>query len=73
VIPGLLNLTHVRNTGAAFGMLNSADFPYKPLVVAGWRARPGRHLRWYARHIGPPSRWARYGFVLIVAGADWAT
>src|SRR4051812_15267962 len=34
VIPGLLNLTHVRNTGAAFGFLNSADFPLKTLLLA---------------------------------------
>ena len=27
VIPGVLSLTRVHNTGAAFGMLNGADFP----------------------------------------------
>ena len=27
VIPGFMNITHVLNTGAAFGILNSADFP----------------------------------------------
>jgi signal peptidase II len=35
VIPGLLDLTHVQNTGAAFGVLNAADFPYKPAVMIG--------------------------------------
>ena len=34
VIRGLLDLTHVRNTGAAFGFLNTADFPGKPVVIA---------------------------------------
>jgi len=34
-IPGLLNITHVQNTGAAFGFLNSVDFPYKWLVAEG--------------------------------------
>ena len=33
VIPGFFDLTHVRNTGAAFGMLNSVEFAYKPLVM----------------------------------------
>ena len=33
VIPGLLDLTRVHNTGAAFGMLNAIDFPYKPVVI----------------------------------------
>jgi signal peptidase II len=39
VVPGLLDFTHVRNAGAAFGILNSADFPYKTvsrLRFAGW-------------------------------------
>ena len=42
--PGLLDLTHVHNTGAAFGLLNAADFPYKPVVmiaiaaIAWWRS-----------------------------------
>ena len=34
VIPGLLNLTHIRNTGVAFGLFNTAEFAYKPLVVS---------------------------------------
>ena len=33
VVPGLLNLTQVRNTGAAFGFLNTVEFPYKPAVM----------------------------------------
>ena len=33
VIPGFLDLTHVQNTGAAFGLLNGVDFAYKPLVM----------------------------------------
>ena len=34
VVPGVFNLVHVRNTGAAFGFLNAVDFPYKTAVVA---------------------------------------
>ena len=34
VIPGLLDITHVRNAGAAFGILSSADFPFKSVVMA---------------------------------------
>ena len=33
VVPGFLDLTHVRNTGAAFGILNTADFPFKTVVI----------------------------------------
>ena len=31
VIPGFLDFTHVRNTGAAFGILDMADFPGKTI------------------------------------------
>jgi len=35
VIPRLLDFTHVQNTGAAFGVLNAADFPFKSAVMIG--------------------------------------
>ena len=34
VIPDFLDLTHVRNTGAAFGFLNAVEFPGKTIVIA---------------------------------------
>jgi signal peptidase II len=33
VIPGFLDITHVRNTGAAYGFLDAVDFPGKALVI----------------------------------------
>lgn len=33
VLPGFLDFTHVRNTGAAFGFLNAVDIPYKPVIM----------------------------------------
>ena len=33
VVPGVLNLTHIRNSGVAFGLFNTAEFPYKPVVM----------------------------------------
>ena len=33
VVPGLLDLTHVRNTGAAFGVLNAVEIPFKPVLM----------------------------------------
>jgi signal peptidase II len=69
VIPGWLYLTHVRNTGAAFGMLNAADFAYKSLVVAGLAVAALLALLWYARHVVTDAWASRYGFVLIIAGA----
>lgn len=69
VIPGLLNLTYVRNTGAAFGMFNASDFAYKPLVVAGLALLALLGILWYAQKFAGDAWPTRYGFVLIVAGA----
>ena len=33
VVPGFINFTHVRNTGAAFGILHEVDFPFKTAVI----------------------------------------
>jgi signal peptidase II len=33
VVPGFFDLTRVHNTGAAFGLFNAADFPFKPAVL----------------------------------------
>jgi len=69
VIPGLLNLTYVRNTGAAFGMLNASEFAGKPLVVAGLALAALLGILWYARRFAGEAWPARFGFALIAAGA----
>src|SRR5678816_966404 len=33
LIPGFFDLTRVHNTGAAFGMLDPVDFPFKTFVM----------------------------------------
>src|SRR4026207_2447418 len=34
IVEGFLDFTHVRNTGAAFGLLDAADFPLKSALIA---------------------------------------
>ena len=69
VIRGLLDLTHVRNTGAAFGFLNTADFPGKPAVIAVVALGALVGVSWYARQL-PAAHWlARLGLALILGGA----
>ena len=34
IVAGLLNLTHVRNRGAAFGFLSNADLPYQAILFS---------------------------------------
>ena len=69
VIDGLLDITHVQNTGAAFGLLNAADFPYKPLVMIAIAAIALVAIAAYATQLGFHERLARVGLALILGGA----
>ena len=69
VIPGLLNLTHVRNSGVAFGFLNSADFAFKPAVMAVFALVALVGVGLYAAQLPMSHRWARVGLALIIGGA----
>jgi signal peptidase II len=69
VIPAVLDFTHVRNTGAAFGLLNAADFPYKPAVMIGIAALALVAIAAYGAQLGLHERLARFGLALILGGA----
>lgn len=69
IIPNVLDLTHVQNTGAAFGLLNAADIPYKPLVMIGIAAVALVAIAAYATQLGFHERIARFGLSLILGGA----
>jgi len=69
VIPGLLDLTHVRNTGAVFGLLNAADIPFKPAlmtVIALLALVAIAIYAWRSAGDGPA---ARLALALILGGA----
>jgi signal peptidase II len=69
VIPNLLNLTRVHNTGAAFGMLNPIDFPFKPLVMMLLPLAALAGLAIYAGTLGPEQRLSRLGLAFVIGGA----
>jgi signal peptidase II len=69
VIPGLLDLTHVQNTGAAFGLLNGVDFAYKPVVMIAIAAVALVAIAAYATQLGFHERMARSGLALSRGGA----
>jgi signal peptidase II len=69
IIPGFLDLTHVQNTGAAFGLLNAADFPYKAAVMIGIAGMALIAIAAYATQLGFHERLARVGLALILGGA----
>lgn len=69
VIPGLLSLTHVRNSGVAFGFLNATDFAFKQVVMAVLALAALVGVGLYAAELPPDRRWARAGLALILGGA----
>ena len=69
LIPGFLNLTRGHNTGAAFGFLNAADFPYKTTVIAAIATAALVGVGLYSASRSPHQVVARVGLALIVGGA----
>jgi len=69
VIPGWLNLVHVRNTGAAFGFLNSANLANKQLLMTGIAVVALAAILAYAWQVGPRETLTRVGLALILGGA----
>ena len=69
IVPGILNLTRVHNTGAAFGVLNGVDFQYKTLVVALIATAALSGLAIYAATLDASQRLSRVGLALIIGGA----
>ena len=69
VIPGFFDLTHVRNTGAAFGMMNAVEFAYKPVVMVLVALVALAAVASYALTIAREQRAARLGLALILGGA----
>ena len=69
VIPGFMDFTHVRNTGAAFGMLDGADFPLKTTVIAVIATAALIGVGLYSANLAAHQMLARVGLALIVGGA----
>lgn len=69
IIPGFLDLTRVHNTGAAFGMLNAAEFPFKTLVLSIVAAIALGGVAWYAATVPLSDRLARLGIAGVLGGA----
>ena len=69
IIPGLVDFTHVRNTGAAFGFLNAVDFPFKTAAIALIAAAALVGVGMYAASLAHHQLVARIGLALIFGGA----
>ena len=69
VISGWLDLTLVRNSGMAFGVLSRSDWPYKSLVVTVLAVAAMAAVTYYALRTPVSEKWTRYGLALILGGA----
>lgn len=69
VIPGFVDFTRVHNTGAAFGMLNSVDFPFKTVALSLVALVALGGVAWYAATVPLGDRLARLGIAGVLGGA----
>ena len=69
IIPGFLDLAHVRNEGVAFGLFNSSDLRHKWVLTTGLALAALAGITYYARHIRQDERLARIGLSMILGGA----
>jgi signal peptidase II len=69
VIPGVLDLTRVHNTGAAYGFLDQVEFPFKPVFLAIIAIGALVGLAMYAATLEPGQKLTRAGLSLVMGGA----
>ena len=69
IIPGFLDITHALNSGAAFGILNGADFPFKTVIIAIIATAALIGVGVYAASLSHHQLIARIGLALIIGGA----
>ncbi|MBI2188225.1 MAG: signal peptidase II [Acidobacteria bacterium] len=70
VIPNFFSLTRVHNYGAAFGLMNAIDFPFKTAILALVAAMALAALAWYGASLPAEQCLARGGLALVVG---WRT
>jgi signal peptidase II len=64
-----MDFTHVRNTGAAFGILNGSTFPFKAALIGVIAVAALVGVGMYAASLGRHELLARIGLALIIGGA----
>ena len=69
LVPGFLNLVHVRNTGAAFGLLNSVDLPFKPMLMTAIAVAALVAIGVFAMRTTDNEPLAQLGLALVIGGA----
>ena len=69
LLDGLLSLSHVRNRGAAFGILSDADLPYQALLFSALSLVALLAIAVYAYRLPAEARLPRTALALVLGGA----
>ncbi len=69
LVDGLLSISHVRNRGAAFGLLSELDLPYQPLVLALLSVAALAAIALYFVRLPATARLPRLALTLVLGGA----
>ncbi|HEX5068993.1 MAG TPA: signal peptidase II [Vicinamibacterales bacterium] len=69
LVPGLVDLAHVRNEGVAFGLFNASSLPYKWVLTTALALAALLGITYYARHLRGGEKTARIGLSMILGGA----
>lgn len=71
IIPNLLDITYVRNTGLAYGLLNDSTMPYKRVITGALAIAALVGIAVYARQMSKDlqDKWSQIGLALILGGA----
>jgi signal peptidase II len=69
VIPDFFSLTRVHNTGAAFGLMDAIDIPFKTAAMAFVQTAALIGLAAYAATLAPGQRLTRIGLSFVIGGA----
>ena len=69
VVEGLLSLSHIRNRGAAFGILQDADLPHQSLIFSVVSLAALGAIAYYAFRLPAEARLPRLALSLVLGGA----
>jgi signal peptidase II len=69
LVDGLLSLSHVRNRGAAFGLLSDWDLPYQSVLLSGLSIAALAAIAVYFFRLPSAARLPRLSLALVLGGA----
>jgi len=69
VVENMVNLIHIRNTGAAFGFMNTVDIPFKSTIMTLVGGVALFVILAYTVKLPPEEKVAKIGLAMITGGA----